>query len=146
MYWKQKSRVLWLREGDRNTKYFHAKTKQRRARNRITRLRNSMNQWVSSEEDIEAVATDYFQQLFTTTNPETIDETLRYITASVSDEMNQRLLRIPHDEEIKEATFAINPAKAPGPDGMTSLFYQRFWSIVGKDVCPGSKNFRDGRA
>lgn len=61
LYWKQKSRVLWLRAGDRNTKYFHAKTKQRRARNRITRLKNSMNQWVYKEEDIEAVASDYFQ-------------------------------------------------------------------------------------
>ena len=61
LYWKQKSPALWLREGDRNTKYFHAKTKQRRARNRITRLKNSMNQWVYKEEDIEAVASDYFQ-------------------------------------------------------------------------------------
>lgn len=69
LYWKQKSRVLWLRDGDRNTRYFHAKTKQRRARNRITQLKNSMNQWVHTEEDIEAVASDYFQHLFTSSNP-----------------------------------------------------------------------------
>lgn len=134
MYWKQKSQVLWLRAGDRNTKYFHAKTKQRRACSRITRLKNSMNQWVYSEEAIEVVASEYFQQLFTTTNPSTIEETLRYITVSVSDDMNQRLLRIPSDEEIKDATLAINPEKAPGPDDMTSLFYQRFWNTIGRDV------------
>lgn len=29
LYWKQNSRVLWLKDGDRNTKFLHAITKQR---------------------------------------------------------------------------------------------------------------------
>ena len=135
LFWRQKSRALWLRAGDRNTKYAHAKTKQRRARNCITSLKNSMNQWVSTEDEIEAVATEYFQQLFSSSNPTTIDDTLQYITASVTHDMNEQLMKIPRDEEIREAAFAINPEKAPGPDGMTSLFYQRFWSTIGRDVC-----------
>lgn len=81
-----------------------------------------MHQWVSNEDEIETVATDYFQQLFTTTNPYTIDESRRLITATVTEEMNQRLLCLSKDEEIREATFAINPEKASGPDGMTSFF------------------------
>lgn len=135
LYWKQKSRILWLRGGDRNTRYFHAKTKQRRARNRITRLKNSMGEWVHTEEEIEAVAAGYFPELFTSSNPDTIEESIRFITASVTEDMNRCLLKIPLDEEIREATFAINPEKAPGPDGMTSLFYQWFWSSIGRDVC-----------
>lgn len=69
-----KESILWLRAGDRNTKYFYTKTKQRRAPNRITRLKNSMHQWVSNEDDIVVVASEYFQQLLTTTNPDTIEE------------------------------------------------------------------------
>ena len=141
LYWKQKSRAHWLREGDRNTRYFHAKTKQRRARNRITRIKNLMGQWVDTEEGIERVATKYFQELFSTSNPSDIEESLRYVTASVTNEMNQQLLKIPRDEEIREATFAINPEKAHGPDGMTSLFYQRFWNKIGADVCSMVRNF-----
>ena len=100
-----------------------------------------MYQWVSNEDDVVVVASEYFQQLFTTTNPGTIEESLRYITTKVTEEMNQRLTCLPPDEEIKEAPFAINPEKAPGPDVMTSLFYQRFWSTVGKDVCSMVRGF-----
>ena len=100
-----------------------------------------MGQWVETEEGIEAVATEYFHHLFSSSNPENIDDTLRFITAAVNSDMNQQLLKIPNDEEIRQATFAINPEKAPGPDGMTNLFYQRFWSTIGPDICTMVRNF-----
>ena len=134
LFWRQKSRAIWLREGDRNTKFFHAKTKQRRARNRITKLMDLLGNWVETEEGIEHLATEYFSTLFTASEPSDREEALRFTTASVTAEMNIALMRKPSEAEIKEAVFAINPDKAPGPDGMTSLFYQRFWTFVCKDI------------
>ena len=141
IYWRQKSRAIWLREGDRNTKYFHAKTKQRRARNRITRIKNSMGAWVETEDGIEQVAVQYFGNLFETSSPVDIGESIRYITETVTEEMNEALTAPVTDTEIRDAVFAINPDKAPGPDGMTSLFYQRFRSIIGKDVISMVREF-----
>lgn len=37
-------------------------------------------------------------------------------------------------EEVKLGLEAIGDLKAPGADGMTSLFYKRHWEIVGADI------------
>ena len=33
------------------------------------------------------------------------------------------------------------PLKAPGPDGMSHLFYQHYWNLVGDDVCQSILTF-----
>ena len=76
----KESRTIWLREGDRNTKYFHVKTKQHRARNRIIKLLDSLGNWVETEDGIEKVATYYFADLFTASAPGDLEEAFRFIT------------------------------------------------------------------
>lgn len=46
--------------GDRNTKFYHALTKQRRIQNRIICLYNEDGNWTNSEDEIEGVAVKYF--------------------------------------------------------------------------------------
>ncbi len=38
IFWKQKSRVKWLKEGKRNTKFFHRSTIENRTHNRISSI------------------------------------------------------------------------------------------------------------
>ena len=45
MMWNQRSRALWIKWGDRNTKFFHATASQRRRQNRIVGLINSDGMW-----------------------------------------------------------------------------------------------------
>ena len=52
----------------------------------------------------------------------------------VTPKMNGSLLCQLSGEEIQKALFQMNPSKAPGPDGMTALFFQKYWHIVGDDV------------
>ena len=48
--------------------------------------------------------------------------------------MNSSLLA-PHTvEEVRKALFDIGDFKAPGRDGLHSIFYKRFWSMLGEDL------------
>ena len=37
--WRQKSREIWLNEGDRNTRFFHRMTNAHRRKNQLTRIK-----------------------------------------------------------------------------------------------------------
>ncbi|KAF4394090.1 hypothetical protein G4B88_026059 [Cannabis sativa] len=50
-----RSKQLWLREGDRNSKYFHAKATSRRRSNVIHKLQNSAGEWVGWEDGLPTV-------------------------------------------------------------------------------------------
>lgn len=50
--WRQKYRLKWLREGDKNTRYFHIVTKARYPRNEIEGLIDD-NQWIYEPKQVK---------------------------------------------------------------------------------------------
>ena len=121
-YWHQKSRNMWYSSGDLNTKLYHALTKQRQIRNKIVGLHDESGNWITDENGVEKIVVDYFEGLFTTTNPTEFDSFLDEIVPSISPQMNQILMRTATEEEVCQALFMMHPERAPGPDGMTALF------------------------
>lgn len=63
-YWKTKSRIHWLREGDKNTKFFHAQTVKRRRFNQIRGIEDSNGVWQENDKGICKAVTSYFSELF----------------------------------------------------------------------------------
>lgn len=45
--------------------------------------------------------------------------------------MNNALTAPISVEEIKKAAMSVDGGSAPGEDGLTGSFYQKYWSIVG---------------
>ena len=59
-YWHQRSKISWMKDGDRNSKFFHAVASQRKRRNEIQKLQDSDGRWYSQQSDLERVASEYF--------------------------------------------------------------------------------------
>ena len=97
-------------------------------------LHNSGGDWVTSEEEIEGVAFDYFNHLFSTTSPAGYEIFLKEVPTLITDDQNRILTSWASKEEVRSALFMMHPEKAPRPDGMTAMFFQQSWSIIKKDI------------
>ncbi|KAM1131909.1 hypothetical protein FF1_046365 [Malus domestica] len=136
-----KSRTQWLKEGDKNSKFFHAQTLKRRRFNQIKGLEDLNGVWQEDEATISSIAISYFAVLFKSSSPGQIDEIGECLAPRVSAEDNLALTAAVTEEEIKTVVFQIPPIRAPGPDGYSGCFYQDHWDTVGKDVIKIVKAF-----
>ncbi|KAL5740942.1 hypothetical protein ACOSQ2_030122 [Xanthoceras sorbifolium] len=135
-FWRQRSRAMWLKDGDRNTRFFHSKATQRRRRNKIVGLMGDDGRWRDKIEEIEREVVDFYSDLFTSgaEHPGSMEEVLSCVEGKVSEEMNMGLSRVFTGDEVLRALKHMDPLKAPGPDGLPVLFFQKFWVEVGPGV------------
>ena len=134
LWWQQRSTVQWLGEGDRNTKYFHYRASERRRKNTVNRLWNDEGVWCESKESIIKRAIDYFENIYTFIHPTRVEKVTDLIPTKVTAEMNAALTQEFNVEEVRAALGQMHLTKAPGLDGMSASFYQKYWDIVGLDV------------
>ncbi|KAK1621216.1 hypothetical protein QYE76_026733 [Lolium multiflorum] len=141
LLWLQRSRITWLKEGDRNTKFFHQKAVWRARRNKIKRLKDNEGVWKDTPTEMERMALTYFQELFTRDPMLNSDDLIGLTRGKVTNAMNDDLCRDFTDEEIGDALFQIGPLKAPGVDGFPARFYQRNWGTIREQVINAVKLF-----
>jgi hypothetical protein len=114
MMWLQRSRIDWLREGDRNTKFFHSKAVWRARKNKIKKLRDDSGAWQENTKIMGRMATDYFKNLFKADASLAYEPVLDLFDEKITPEMNEKLCEEFSDREISDALFQIGPLKAPG--------------------------------
>ncbi|KAK2662941.1 hypothetical protein Ddye_001515 [Dipteronia dyeriana] len=136
IYWHQRSRENWLKSGDKNSRYFHSQASYRKAQNYIIGLYNEHGDWVDSKEGFFGVIQDYFSNVFCSASSSTqdISRVLEYVQPCLASSKSSFLDSNFSDEEIRRAIFDMAPTKAPGPDGLSTLFNQKLWPIMGSNV------------
>ena len=122
LYWGQRAKAHWLKEGDRNTKFFHAHALERWKQNTIIRIWDEHGRWCKEKESIAQVAVAYFENIYTTAYPTWVEEVVAAIPTRVLKDMKESLTRAFTREEVAIALKQIHPTKAPRPDGMSAFF------------------------
>ena len=82
-----------MKGGDRNTKFFHDCSTQRKRKNFIQGLRDGNGVWQENEEVFSALLIDFYSQLFTSSTPQDLDYILDGVEAMVTKEMRAELDR-----------------------------------------------------
>lgn len=119
---KQRARVDWLRDGDRNTALFQVKSRARAQRNKISTLKREDGSVAVQQEELEEVALDFYKQLFSAQDELEPNLILEHVPRKITEEMNERLMRPFVADEVERALQMMKASKAPGPDGFTAGF------------------------
>ncbi len=120
--WRQKSRVLWLQEGDKNTRFFHQIANSNRRFNNINRL------FINGAETTDPTVTGeglvtYYSQLFS--DDKVRRPLLDGLDFSSIDEADSTILEAPFtEEEVSGVVQGMAGDKALGPNGFSLAFFQ----------------------
>lgn len=132
MYWAQNSRIQWLKEGDRNSKFFHMMASVRKRKKSISSLLIG-DELIKDPQRIRKEAVEYFKDIFSEDcSNRPIFEELNFQT--LSHEQRESLILPFSWEEIREAVDSCDSNKAPGPDGFNFKFIKGAWDIIKNDI------------
>ena len=140
VYWRQRAKVQWAKEGDNNTRFFHKVATGRRKRNYIENLELEGGVITEDQEVIEQELINFFINLYKSSNE--VQWSLEGINWSPISEEKAAWLERPFDEEeIKRAVLECGIDKSPGPDGFSLAVFQSCWNEVKGDILKVMEEF-----
>ncbi|XP_058195012.1 uncharacterized protein LOC131311532 [Rhododendron vialii] len=125
MYVHQRSRVNWLKFGDKNTVFFHATLMQRRQRNQLCTIKDGRGIWLKEETEINRHLGEFFSNLFEASGDRDFTAALVGVHRKITDSMNHKLTKAISKGEILLARDQLGALKSPGPDGFPGFFYKK---------------------
>ena len=121
-FWRQKSRETWLKEGDKNTKFFHKMVNAKARKNFLSKV-NINGDSLTSEEDIKFGVCRAYRTLLLEIEdwrPRMGDLHFRVLGTEMA-----RSLEEPFSEkEVFEALCSLFGDKTPGPNGFSMALWQ----------------------
>ncbi|KAK6163122.1 hypothetical protein DH2020_002963 [Rehmannia glutinosa] len=124
--WKQRAKQHWYKEGDKNSRFFHAFATARKEINTISTLRDNCDILQSATSKIENIIGNFFADIFSSSSPsqEDITHALSRVRTKVTAEMANSLTEPFTADEVSRALKHMHPFKSPGPDDNVLVAYE----------------------
>eukprot|EP00253_Pinus_taeda_P006854 PITA_06854 len=133
--WRLKCRALWLKEGDRNTKFFHNFANARRI-NSIWKIEDGNGGFLYSQNDITIEATRFFQEQYKRNQSNANDMlwAAELMPEMFDEPAYENFIKPVSEEELLAAIKSSKKDKSPGPDGWPIEFFMHFYDMFKLDL------------
>ena len=135
MGYQIRARAKWVEEGEQSTKYFLGLEKSRQNFNCINSLKDSCGLSVTSDKEILEIARGFYLKLYK--NKSVRDEDINAVFDStipekvLTEDLQEKCEGLVSKDECFRAIKSMKRNKAPGLDGISTEFYEHFWSLLG---------------
>lgn len=128
--WRQRSRCLWLSQGDRNTRFFHAMASSRLRRNLILSIEDN-GETISDQGQIRHLFASSMQSVLGVASQVTEFDAAALYQSNPGLESLQQPFSM---TEIETAVHQLANNKASGPDGLPNEFLKCYWNELKVEV------------
>ncbi|GKE29844.1 hypothetical protein Tco_1445228 [Tanacetum coccineum] len=120
----QKAKIEWLKDGNRNTEFFHKIIKGRMHKGRIVLVCNEKGERFENDQ-VAKQFVKHFQEFLSKKDVATeMPKDIIVFPNKLSIEETVKMCKDVSEVEVKNAMFDIEDSKAPGPDGYPARFYK----------------------
>jgi len=135
--WRKNSQAIWLKQGNKITKFFYKFVDNRRNMNAFWEVLGEYGSNISGQHDLEAIVVRHFSTFFGDPSNFNIVDWLRVVQLFpriFSEDEARDIGTSIRLEEIKKVLEGFSKDKSPGLDGWTAEFFLNFFELVGEDI------------
>ncbi|KAJ0976534.1 hypothetical protein J5N97_012008 [Dioscorea zingiberensis] len=140
----QRAKLMWLKNGDYNTSFFHQQAKVRVHRNKISAISDSDGNLHTEHQSIGNAFIDFYTKLWTPSSTANFEDLVKGLPGDLPtiDSIDREMLDRPITlAEIYRTLRAMPKGKSPGPDGFNAEFYLFYWDIIKEQVYSAISQF-----
>ncbi|KAI8026584.1 hypothetical protein LOK49_LG02G02270 [Camellia lanceoleosa] len=119
IFWGQRARANWLKDGDRKTSFFHSKATQRHEKKKIVGIVDPNGIWQEDQRVVEDNFVNYFQDLFSASEELNMGPVLQLIQTKISDRI------VVNSNKMMESSTEETGGAARSQDQTTTIDNQK---------------------